>query len=57
MVTRSGERRRGCVVVRASLRVARDGNKVRRASSGLSGNCGMIDDGAQWLEGQKNVVP
>ena len=41
----------------ASLRVARESNKVKRASSGLWGNCGMFDDGAQCLEGQKNIVP
>ena len=56
MVTRSGERRRGCVVVRASLRVARDGNKVRRASSGLWGNCRMYDGGAQWLQVQEILI-
>ena len=57
MVTRSGERRLGCGVSGAGLRVGRNGNKVRRASLGLWGNCDMFDDGAQWLQGQKNVVP
>ena len=32
MVTRTGERRRGCEVIGVSLRAARDGNKVRSAS-------------------------
>ena len=35
MVTRSGERRRACVVIGASSRAVRDGNQVRRASPGL----------------------
>ena len=35
MVTRSGERRRACVVIGTSLRAARDGNQVRRASPEL----------------------
>ena len=33
----------GCGVIGASLRARRDGYKVRRASSGLRGNCGMFD--------------
>ena len=43
MVTRSGERRRDCVVIGASLRAARDGNQVRRASPGLCGNWGKFE--------------
>ena len=38
MVTRSGERRRGCVVIGVSLRAARDGYKVRGASPMLCGD-------------------
>ena len=48
MVTRSGERHRGCGVIGASLRAARDGYKVRRVSSGLRGNRGIFDHGAQY---------
>ena len=44
-------------MIGAGLRVARESNKVKRASSGLWGNCGMFDDGAQCLEGQKNIIP
>ena len=38
MVTRSGERRLGCGVSGAGLRVGRDGYKVRRASPALWGD-------------------
>ena len=48
MVTRSGVRRRGCEVIGVRLRVARDGNQVRRASSGLCGNWGKFEGGARW---------
>ena len=40
MVTRSGERRRGCGVIGAGLRAARDGYEVWRASPGLWGDWG-----------------
>ena len=48
MVTRSGERRRGCGVIGVRLRAARDGNKVRRASPGLCGNWDKFEGGARW---------
>ena len=40
MVTRSGERHRGCGMIGVCLRAARDGYKVRRASPGLCGDFG-----------------
>ena len=48
MVTRSGERRRGCGVIEVSLRVAHDGYKVRGASPGLWGEWGRFESGAEW---------
>ena len=42
MVTRSGERHRGCVVIGVSLRAARDGYKVWKASSGLWEDWGQV---------------
>ena len=56
MVARAGERRLGCGVIGAGLRVARESNKVKRASSGLWGNCRMYDGGAQWLQVQEILI-
>ena len=56
MVTRSGERRRGCGVIEVSLRVAHDGYKVRGASPGLWGEWGRFESGARWLQGQESVA-
>ena len=56
MVTRSGERRRGCGITGAGLRSARDDYKVRRALYRLWGNWGRYEVGARWLQGQESVI-
>ena len=56
MVTRSGERRQGCVVIGTSLRAVRVGNKVGRASPGLWVDCGKFEGSARWLQGQESVA-
>ena len=53
MVTRSGERRRACVVIGTSLRAACDGNQVRSCNgriqpSYLKGNRGSFECGGQY---------
>ena len=42
MVTMSEERHRGCVVIGVSLRAARDGYKVWKASPGLWEDWGQV---------------